>query len=256
MIPYFYLPTISLGPVTVNTWGLMVALGFLLATILAKREAKRRGLDPKPLLDGAFWIIIASMIGARLVHVFLYDWPYYREHLGEIVKIWHGGLSSYGGFAGGAMVGYVALKKYRAQLWSYADCIAWGAAPGWTVGRIGCFLIHDHPGTLTHFFLAVKQPDGAARHDLGLYDGLLSLFIFFVLMVVRRKKPRHGTLVLTLMGVYASVRFFLDFLRVTDVRYLGFTPAQYASVLMLCMVVWFVVKFKKLYGAQSTFAHH
>ncbi len=260
MIPYFQYTHFFIGPVRIQVWGLFVALGVVVAVWLATREAKKRGLDWKKFSDAAFWIIVWSFIGARLGHVLFYEWAYYAQHLGDIFKIWHGGFSSYGGFIGGTVSGFILLKKYSAQLLSYADCVALGLSAGWTIGRIGCFFIHDHPGVITSFALAVQEKSEcvpgelceliAARHDLGLYDGILTGVIFALLVFYNRRKPKTGMLMVVLMIVYGFVRFFLDFLRATDlpqsdIRIYSLTPAQYLSIGLVVWGVWLARKVLK-----------
>jgi phosphatidylglycerol:prolipoprotein diacylglycerol transferase len=111
---------------------------------------------------------------------------------------------------------------------------------GWGVGRIGCFLIHDHPGTLTHFILGVKFPDGA-RFDLGLMESILGFILFVVFYFLFKKliKIRFGLVAAYSIASYAVGRFLLDFLRATpdfpggDVRYMSLTPAQWGMLAVL-----------------------
>lgn len=243
MIPYFYLPTIHLGPLAINTWGLFAALGFGLAIFIAWKHARCRTQNPELILDLSFWIIIAAIVGARLVHVFFYDWDFYRANLGEIPKIWHGGMSSFGGFFGAVIISLAYLRIKRLNLLEYADTFIFALPAGLFLGRIGCFLIHDHPGTLTNFILAVKYPDGP-RHDLGLYLGIFDILLFGMFLLIEKTalgkkifdsaRPR-GFYVISFLLTYSVVRFFLDFLRAydlpgSDARYGGLTPAQYGSI--------------------------
>jgi phosphatidylglycerol:prolipoprotein diacylglycerol transferase len=116
----------------------------------------------------------------------------------------------------------------------YADSVALGLAPAWVLGRLGCFTAHDHPGRHTQFFLAVRYPEGP-RHDLGLYEALLTIALTVVLYNYARRPHPAGTLIALDCTLYAPMRFGLDFLRATDVehpdpRYAGLTPAQWACV--------------------------
>ncbi len=240
MIPFWHYQTYSIGGLTLQTWGTFVALGILVALLIASRKAKRAGIEAKHIWDISFWVVLAAFIGARLGHVFFYEWGYFREHLADIPKIWQGGFSSYGGFVGAALAGIVFLNKlpvtgYRLPVTKLqiADILIAGFPLGWTIGRIGCFLIHDHPGTLTHFVLGVRYPDGI-RHDLGLYDGLNTLGLAILLLIIgKRLDERPGATVAVVSLWYGTVRFFLDFLRAYDTRYLGLTPAQYGSVVLV-----------------------
>src|SRR5262249_13818400 len=125
-----------------------------------------------------------------------------------------------------------------------------GVAPGWAVARLGCFAVHDHPGVLTDFFLAVKFPEGA-RHDLGLYDAPWVFAITGILYAFRPGGVLQGRL-LPFFGIrYAVVRFGFDFLRAYDLsyrdaRYGGLTPAQYACFGLVLYGLWGLWKYRPL----------
>jgi phosphatidylglycerol:prolipoprotein diacylglycerol transferase len=109
----------------------------------------------------------------------------------------------------------------------------------WLFGRMGCFVVHDHPGLPTNFFLAVDNYNlqGIARHDLGLYEVLWSAVMIPLLLWMGKTKRPWGFYMALVPLAYAPLRFCLDFLRESaeqggDVRYLGLTPGHYASVLM------------------------
>lgn len=111
MIPSWYSPTFQIGPLTLHTWGAVVAIGIVVAVWVAQWRAKRTGLDPKKIIDLAFWVIVAAFLGARIFHVFFYAWPYYQSHPAEIIRIDRGGLSSFGGFIG-AVLAFLVFSKY------------------------------------------------------------------------------------------------------------------------------------------------
>jgi phosphatidylglycerol---prolipoprotein diacylglyceryl transferase len=119
------------------------------------------------------------------------------------------------------------------------------------VARLGCFSVHDHPGALTSFPLAVAF-EGGARHDLGLYDAVVLAVISVVLYALERRGRLRDRLLPLLALLYGTSRFLLDFLRArdlpySDARYLGLTPAQFACI---ALVVWGLVKI----GARRTTA--
>ncbi|MBI5729023.1 MAG: prolipoprotein diacylglyceryl transferase [Candidatus Magasanikbacteria bacterium] len=242
MIPYFQYNAILIGPVPIQVWGLMVALGIVAAVLLMQWLAKKYFLSPEVVLDLTLWCLIPAFIFARLFHVVFYNLDYFLLHPAEIFAVWSGGASSFGGFIGAALGAWLFAKR-RKFSWKefvpYCDIAALGLWLGWGIGRIGCFLIHDHLGTLSHFLLSVNYP-GGARHDLGLYESILGfvLFIIFALSFQRLVKMRWG-LVATLSSLlYAVSRFFLDFLRATDlpgsdIRYAQLTPAQWGMLLIV-----------------------
>ncbi len=242
MIPYFELPSVHLGPFTLQAFGLFAAAGVYLAARLTARAAEQQGLDPRPLLDFAVWGVLSGVVFGHLAHLFLYHPEELREPV-RVLQVWEG-LSSFGGLLGGVIAAAIFFRRRGLRFHDYADAFALGMAPGWGVARIGCFVVHDHPGVRTTFFLAVKNwPFGGTRHDLGLYDALALFAIAAVLWALRRRGLLEGRLLAVLAVLYAVSRFLLDFLRGADVpypdaRYAGLTPAQYACFLLVAYAVW------------------
>ena len=170
MIPWFELRTIAIGPITVYVWGFFVALGILIGAIIASRVARRRGLSGGLIFDAAFWMVVGGLIGARLFHVFAYEPHYYLSAPLEILKVWHGGLSSFGGMLGGATALLIFLRRRQMRLSDFAPylyAIFFALPFGWGFGRIACFLTHMHPGRHAAVWFAVAYPDGP-RLDMGL----------------------------------------------------------------------------------------
>jgi phosphatidylglycerol---prolipoprotein diacylglyceryl transferase len=242
VIPYFVIPPLRVGPVAVQPFGILSASGILLASRLLVREARRRGLETGPIEMLATWAVVAGIVGAHLVHLLLYHPEELRENGPlQIFKVWDG-LSSTGGVIGG-IIGCIAFLRRRGiRFATYADTFAVAVPPGWAVARLGCFSVHDHPGVLTSFFLAVAFP-GGARHDLGLYDALVLTGITVVVYMLDRRTALQGRLLVVVALLYGSSRFVLDFLRArdlpySDARYLGLTPARYGALLLLIWGLW------------------
>ncbi len=232
MIPYFELVSFQIGPFTVYVWGLLVALGLLAGTWAAGRLAKERGLDPKVFWDVAGIAAAAGIVGGRLLHVVLYAPAHYLAHPAEIVALWDGGISITGSLIAAALAVFLFLRRRRLDVLHHLDTAFFGLPLGYAIGRVGCFLIHDHPGTLTHFLLGVRYPDGTVRHDLGLYEALSGAGLFAVFLVLRRRQAKPPAYVIAFLLWYGVARFLLDFLRAADARYAGLTPAQYVAALM------------------------
>ena len=245
MIPYFQLMTFSLGPITIQVWGLMVALGILAATWVAARMAVRRGQDEKIIWDLCVWVIMGAFFMAR-VFFFLYEPLLFLRDPLEFVRIWHGGFSIMGGFLGALIVGVWFLHRRKVDVWAYTDTALFALPLGLGIGRIGCFLIHDHPGTLTHFIGGVQYPDGV-RHDHGLYLSINGFVLFLLFLWLSRKKVKTGTYIVVFLLWEGITRFFLDFLRaqdgpIVDTRYFNLTPAQYTAFIMVIAGIWFAKK--------------
>jgi phosphatidylglycerol---prolipoprotein diacylglyceryl transferase len=242
MLSYFEFTTVYIGPIPIQVWGFWVALGIAAGTWMLVRAVRPYNVPADRVLDVAMYILVGAFVGARLTHVFFYEPLFFWTHPVEIIKIWHGGLSSFGGFFG-ALIGFLLYRKRQGFGWlkkkvtvlRFADFGSLALLVGWVIGRIGCVMIHDHPGVLCDCTLAFDGPDGG-RLDMAFIEilALLPLLVFFVFT---RKKARAGTHFSILLIYYGALRFVLDFYRATDVvyadtRYLGLTPAQYFSIVM------------------------
>jgi phosphatidylglycerol:prolipoprotein diacylglycerol transferase len=257
MIPYLEIPPIPLAAgLEIHAFGLLTALGILLAAHLASRGAKRYAPgDDKPIVDAAPVALAGGLVGAHLLHVLGYH-PELLASKGPLVllRVWDG-LSSMGGVLGGLLAVLLYFRWKGIRLRKYLDAFALGMAPGWMVARLGCFTAHDHPGVLTDFPLAVAYP-GGARHDLGLYEAVLLGALSVVLWTLARRRRPEGFLMGVLAIGYAVPRFFLDFLRARDLpfvdgRILGLTPAQYVAFFLLAAGVWLLVTARSAANAGS-----
>lgn len=253
MFPSPYYPVVSLGPVTMYTWGLFVSAGILAAFLFVRREAKERGVAAQDVVDGVFWILLAAFLGARLMHVFLYDWDYYRANLWEIPQVWHGGLSSFGGFAGAVVAAVIFTRAQRINFMRYVETLIIGLPLGLAIGRIGCYVNRMHPGVYTDLPIGVRYPDGA-RFDLGLMESFSTALLFGTILLLKRRKWPEGFFAAVVMLWYGTVRFFTDFLRIEDARYGGLTPAQYGALGLVIggLVLFAHIARKKRRGAGIT----
>jgi phosphatidylglycerol:prolipoprotein diacylglycerol transferase len=237
LIPWYVLPSLNLGPFTIQSFGLLSAAGILLGMQVAARAARQDGLDPKVVLDFSVIAVAGGILGGHLVHLFFYHPEELADPL-RIFRVWEG-LSSMGGLAGALVTAAVWFRRRGLRFGPYGDAYALGLAPGWGVARLGCFSIHDHPGVRSDFWLAVDFP-GGPRHDLGLYEALL-LFALAALLFALRHRGRLRGLLLPLLAIgYGASRFLLDFLRArpgelpyTDGRQLGLTFAQWFALGLL-----------------------
>ena len=252
MIPYFELPALNLPfGQRIDIFGVLSAAGVVLGAWLAARQARQYwpGRDG-PLREMVTWAVVFGLFGGHFMHVF----AYHPELLTAsdpllIFRFWEG-LSSMGGVLG-ALVGiFIYFRRIKTPVGPFLDALALGTAPGWMVARIGCFLVHDHPGVRTDFFLAVDFPVrmyGGPRHDLGLYDVFVLGAISVLLYALKQRRPKEGRLMGWLAVTYTPARFFLDFLRASDLsfvdrRYAGLTPAQYVVVGLFVAGVWLLTR--------------
>jgi phosphatidylglycerol:prolipoprotein diacylglycerol transferase len=134
----------------------------------------------------------------------------------------------------------IYIRRRGLSLLEYGDVLIWGLPWGCGVGRLGCFFIHDHPGTLTHFVLGVRHQNGEVRHDLGLYLSLIGFVTGILFLFLNRRPRRPGFWWGTYMLIEGLVRFGLDFLRLNDTRYLGLTPTQYLALPLALGGIWLI----------------
>lgn len=224
-------PLIQAGPVALRPTGLLAAAGLLVGLAVASRAARRDGLDHRALARAVVAAAGAGLVGAHLLHLLAYE-PAALADPWALLRL-SDGLSSMGGLLGGALGLALALPGAR----RYGDALALGLAPGWAIGRVGCALVHDHPGVRTSLPIAAEFPDGP-RLDLGAAEAALLLALALLLAALRRREAARGRLLPALAVGYGAGRLLLDFLRATDVpgadlRHLGLTAAQWVCLGLL-----------------------
>jgi phosphatidylglycerol:prolipoprotein diacylglycerol transferase len=262
MIPFFQAHYFLIGPLTIQVWGLFVATGVLAAVYLGRKLTNKYLLSEDVFLDIAVWSLFSGLIFGRVFHILFYNLDYYITYPSEIYRFWHGGSSSLGGFFGAVLGSYIFFKVRRFKMsdfYPYLDITIISLWLGMAIGRLGCFAIHDHPGLLSNFILAVKFP-GGSRLDLGLLEAIFNAAIFGLYYSNFDKfiKKRWGLVAIYSSMTYAAGRFFLDFLRardlqVSDVRYLSLTPAQWGMMLIFLALtfVLFSDRIRQVFKKES-----
>jgi phosphatidylglycerol:prolipoprotein diacylglycerol transferase len=244
LIPYFDQPVLHLGPIPLYGFGVMVALGFFLGGKVAMARAARLGLDPEAINRLIGWLVVGTFVGGHLGYLLMYA----PQDLTDPARLFNvfDGLSSFGGFFACVPIAFWFFWKNRLPVWPYLDSVAIGLGLGWGLGRMGCFLAHDHPGPPTDFYLGVygicpNEGRSVACHDLGLYEALWAFAVFALFLALDRKPRVPGFYPLLLGVLYAPVRFGLDSFRPesTDLRWWGgLTGAQFGSALFLILAAY------------------
>lgn len=210
----------KIGPLTIYTYGVLVAAGFLLGLGLAVRQAKKEGVPSNKIVDLGFYILLAAIVGSRLFFILLNASYYFKNPL-EILKIWEGGLVFYGGLIFAIPTALWYVKNNGLGVWKTADLFAPSIAIGHAIGRIGCFFAgccHGKPAEGLPWAVTFTDPQSLAMtgiplHPTQLYESLCEFIIFFFLVILRRYKSFNGQLFLAYILLYSVLRFVVEFFR-------------------------------------------
>jgi phosphatidylglycerol:prolipoprotein diacylglycerol transferase len=255
VIPYRTFPSIDLGPITLHTFGIFVALGLLAGTWIFLAHGRREGLDQDALGRLAWWIVIVGIVGARLAFVVSHP-SEFADRPWSVVALWEGGLELSGGFIAAVAIVLIWLRRHPdVPGLLLTDGVVLGLAAGVAIGRSGCYAVGEHLGGETGFPLAVHYlggvtregpiPVGAHIHNTALYEILLLLPCIALLFHLRRRDVPAGWLTATFLLWYGVQRFSTDFLRAYDRTVLGLTGAQYLCIGLIVAGLVVVVRLRR-----------
>lgn len=237
-------PIAYLGPVPINWYGLTMALGFIVGGYLSRRWAPKYQV-PREKIEGLLlWIIIGTVVGARVYFVVQNDFGSYLKEPWRILAVWEGGLAFFGGLFGGTLGAYF-YSRNRISFSRVADLFAPAIPIGAAIGRISCGLAGMDYGTRTSLPWGVVYTnpnsyapvDGIPRHPAQYYELLGDLFIAGVLIKLRGKLP-DGALFLIYLILFSSLRFFIFFFRGSvDPVALGLKNAQLTAIAIMLIAV-------------------
>ncbi|QQS46145.1 MAG: prolipoprotein diacylglyceryl transferase [Acidobacteriota bacterium] len=266
----FKLPFVD---ITLNTYGLLLALAFIAGLLVMARLAAKDGLDRQKVYDLGLWVLAASLIGSKLLMV-VTEWDaYYKDNPGQIFTLdfFRSGGVFYGGFLGAVIASVIVMRIYKLPWWRTADACAPGIAIGQAIGRLGCFSAgccwgkpttawcgvhftsrgHDTTGVPTivsHLADPIQQNVWAERlggmlapiklHPTQLYEAGATLAIFLILLAINRRRGFHGQIILFYAALYAIARFTIEYWR-DDPRgeILGLSTSQFIAILLFAAAV-------------------
>jgi phosphatidylglycerol---prolipoprotein diacylglyceryl transferase len=234
------------GPFSLKSYGLMLAIAFFVGIWLAKREAKKEGIDPSFIDSLSFGIIIWAIIGARLLHVIAEQPAYYWHNPLAIFKVNTGGLAFYGGFI--LAIAFSIYYSYRKKIsfWKVADIISPSIALGLLFARTGCFLAGCCYGTHCDLPWGVTFTDplgagetGSKLHPTQVYEALSGLLIYFILIALRKNKRFDGYLFFVLLLLYSIARPIIEVFR-ADLRG-GFGPLSTSQLISIPIFIFALI---------------
>ena len=220
-------------------YGIIIAMGFLLAYIYMDRRAPRFGLNGDQVLDMLFWAVPIGIVCARIYYCVFY-WDGYRDNPISCLYIWEGGLAIYGGVLGGILGLFLCHKVKKLPFWTELDLAAYGVLLGQICGRWGNFMNREAHGSETASFLrmGLTDPDGVVRyyHPTFLYESLWNLVGFVLLHFYAKKRKFDGEIFLCYLFWYGLGRVWIEGLR-TDSLYLFGTGIRVSQLLALLCVL-------------------
>lgn len=240
MLLFNPIPTIALGSLHIGTHGLLMAVGFFAAVIFGRRRLTRHGLIPEIGDNVAIVAVLSGLIGARLVYVLMFGQD---MSILEMLQVWHGGLSSHGGYFFGIAAGVVYLRHKKLDVLAYTDALMPAFLLGWAFGRIGCFLNWDSYGKITSSIFGVMVR-GESRYPTQIFESLIYFlgFVFFESVTKAWKflSGRGAQTALTLI-FFAGVRFCMDFLRDDPWNYLLLSRIVTSAIIIGAVALWYYI---------------
>jgi len=244
---------ITLGGTNIYWYGIIFALAFLFGFLVVIREARRMGTDIDKTINLVFWTVVFGFVGARVVFALL-NWGFYSSNLLSILNIWEGGLSLFGALIGGGLFLTIYSLAKKESAWKALDLFAPALLIGTVIGRWGNFFNQEYFGIPSNYLLKMyvnpmRRPwelrSFAFFHPLFLYESLLCLLLFIVLILLKRKREvTTGGIFLGYILGYSVIRFFLEFLSLEPKIIGGFTLNQ-AVVFIFALIAALILIIKR-----------
>lgn len=247
---------IKIGPFPVHWYGIIIGIGIAIALYLAMREGEKHKLDKEVFPDLLIWAIPISILSARAYYV-LFQWDYYSQNPGDIIKIWEGGIAIHGALIGAVVTAIIFARSRGLSFWKLADIAAPSIILAQAIGRWGNFMNQEAYGEevsreflehlhLPQFIIDQMYIKGAYHHPTFLYESIWNLLGFVLLIILRKANLRRGELFLSYVIWYSVGRFFIEGMR-TDSLMLTSTlrMAQVISLVLIAVAIMIIVYRRK-----------
>ena len=243
----------QIGPIQPRWYGLLFAGAFVFGYYIMFKMYRDAGRTQEDLDVLLFYVLFATVIGARLGHVIFYDLGYYLRNPSEILAIWHGGLASHGAAIGILLAMYFYVKKYTKMsfLW-LADRVVVVVASGGAFIRTGNFVNSEIVGKATDLPWGIIFPEARVanpmipRHPTMLYEAILCIVVFAILWVMYKRyksNPPEGAMFGTFLVLLFGGRFFLEFTKVHQAAFAGdwaINMGQWLSIPLIAAGLWLI----------------
>ena len=238
---------LQLGPITIYSFGVLMAVGFYVGASLAAAEYRRRGGDAEQMWSLLVWVFIGGLVGSKLLSVAA-DLPaFFADPIGNLLS--GSGFVWYGGLIGGFGTAFLLSKRYRIKMSTLVDCSALGLPIGQAIGRLGCHVAGDGDwGVVTELpwgvaytnaIIGWDYPEGTTVHPTPLYEAAAYTAVFAILWKLRTRNLPPGVLFSLYLVGNATARFLVEFIRINPRIAFGLTQAQLiAIVLFIAGAAW------------------
>ncbi len=252
--------SIMIGNFSIAYYGIIIALGMLAGILLAAHMAKKTGQDPDTYWDVSIWLIIFSVIGARIYYV-IFSWDMYKDDLTQIFNLRAGGLAIYGGVIAGVITLIIYCKRKKKHFLDLFDTASYGLVLGQIIGRWGNFMNREVFGQYTDSLFAMRIPTEMVRssdisasiaahmtegtnyiqvHPTFLYESVWNLAVLVLMLLYCKHRKFRGEVGLLYFGGYGLGRALIEYIR-TDQLYLPGTTVPVSLLLGLLLFVTAVI---------------
>lgn len=209
---------ITIGPITIHGYGVMIAIGVILAYVVGEYRAKKRQMNHEVIIDIAIWSVLGGFLGAKVLYL-ITQWKEIMESPELILTTLASGFVVYGGIIGGILSGYFYIKSKKMNFLSYFDLIMPSVALAQGFGRIGCFFAGCCYGSVTEsaigmvYYTSEYAPTGVSLVPTQLISSGLNFVHFFILIWFAKRNKVDGRVAGLYLVLYSIGRFILEFFR-------------------------------------------
>ena len=252
--------SLEIGPLSIYLYGMIIALGMVLAVVYGCRRGKAFGINADDITDGVLWIVPFAILCARLYYC-VFSWDTYKDNLLSILYIWEGGLAIYGGVLGAALGVAVFCRFKKIKLPALLDLVALGFLIGQSIGRWGNFFNREAFGAATDSFFRMGLMNKYTEtweyyHPTFLYESLWNAVGFVLLHFLSKRRKYDGQIALGYAAWYGLGRTFIEGLRVDSLYWGPFRVSQVlAAVSCLAAVCVLMLNAFKSHDPKNLFVN-
>ncbi|MBN2452782.1 MAG: prolipoprotein diacylglyceryl transferase [Candidatus Omnitrophica bacterium] len=239
---------LKIGPFTLYSYGLMVAVGFAFAAAIIYIRAPKFGIDRNTMIDYIILLLVAGILGARLLYVLL-NFRYYVTNPVEILNLSGGGLIWYGGFIIALAASAWFARSRKVEFWNASDLVAPCIALGQAFGRIGCYLNGCCYGAPAPNWFPFGD-----RYPTQIFSSITLFVIFIILLLWQERRRFQGEIFLGYCLLYSFKRFLIEFLRGDNPKiFSGLTMSQLISIAVFITALFiFMIRFNQWKRKKSS----